>query len=329
MPVVEIPFEVEQNYAGWRLDRYLQQKIPRLSRARIQKIIKVGVKCESRPVKPATIVTAGLRFVIVKPVEDEAEVETSGPVGVLHDDEHLIVLDKPAGLAVHPSARYFKHTITNWLSQNALGADGVRPDLAHRLDRETSGVLACGRGVAATRALKLAFAKRKTEKSYLALCEGRIAEDALELNAPMRLTERIKVIMEVHPDGMPSHTSVRVLRRGKLNDGSAVTLVECRPKTGRQHQIRVHLAHAGHPILGDKIYLAGLEQFLRFCDGNQTEEDRARLRLPRHALHAWKLGFPHPATGETTTVEAPLAPDLQAFCDDEVRWDDAPLARLG
>lgn len=322
MSFVEIPFEVEVNYAGWRLDRYLQQKIPRLSRERIKGIIRRGVRCDTRRLKPSTIITAGLRFQILKPVFDEPEVTTSGPVRILHDDAHLLILDKPAGLAVHPTARYSRHTITQWLADHAVGDDGIRPDLAHRLDRETSGVLACGRGLHATRRLKEAFRNRTPRKAYLALCEGRIAEDELELDAPMRLTERVKVYMEVHPEGLPSHTSVSVLRRGTLADGSPLTLVECRPTTGRQHQIRVHLKHAGFPLVGDKMYGRDIEAFLRFCDGEQTDEDRRLLRLPRQALHASFLELPHPATGEPFVVRSPLAPDLQAFCDEQVRWDD-------
>src|SRR5271163_1068581 len=106
MPVIEVPFEVEQNYDGWRLDRYLQQKISRLSRARIQWIIRERLRCDERRLKPASPVRPGLRFVLIKDVEDEQEPQASGPVRVLHDDESLFVLDKPAGLAVHPSARY-------------------------------------------------------------------------------------------------------------------------------------------------------------------------------------------------------------------------------
>jgi 23S rRNA pseudouridine1911/1915/1917 synthase len=322
MQVVEVPFEVEQNYDGWRLDRYLQQKITRLSRARIQRIIRERLRCDARPLKPSSAVRAGMRFVLLKDVDDEKEPVLSGPVRVLHDDAHLIVLDKPAGLAVHPSARYYRNTVTQWLTDNALGADGARPDLAHRLDRETSGVLACGRGIASTRALKAAFRSRRIDKSYLALTVGRIERDAFSIDIPMRLTEDVKVIMETHPDGMPSVTDIRVLRRGRLrSDGVGVSLVECLPKTGRQHQIRVHLHAIGHPIIGDKIYGAGTERFLRFCRGEQTEEDRQALRLPRHALHAWKLSLPHPATGVPQEFQAPLAPDLQKFSDEQVDWN--------
>jgi len=115
MPVVEVPFEVEQNYEGWRLDRYLQQKITRLSRARIQRLIKERLRCDTQALKPSSAVRAGMKFVLLKDVDDEAEPTLSGPIGILHDDAHLIVLDKPAGLAVHPSARYYKHTVTQWL----------------------------------------------------------------------------------------------------------------------------------------------------------------------------------------------------------------------
>ena len=321
MPIVQVPFEVEQNYAGWRLDRYLQQKIARLSRTRIQQLIREKLRCDGRQLKPSSPVTAGLKFVLLKEVDDEPEPEAKEAIGILFDDAHLLVLDKPSGLAVHPSARYFRHTVTQWLSDHARSADGQRPDLGHRLDRETSGVLACGRGIEATRALKLAFARRQTEKTYLALCAGSIGRDRFDIDAPLKLTERVKVVMEVQPDGLPSLTEVRVLRRGQFRlDGAGCTLVECRPRTGRQHQLRVHLASVGHPIIGDKIYGRGLEAFLRFCQGEQTEADRACLRFSRHALHAHRLVLPHPASGERLSLEAPLARDLQAFIDAEVVW---------
>ncbi len=323
MPVVEVPFEVELNYAGWRLDRYLQQKITRLSRTRIQKIIRERLRCDVKPLKPSSPVFPGLRFVLIKDVDDEPEPEPKEAIEVLWDDAHLIAINKPAGLAVHPSARYYRHTVTQWMSDHARGPDGVRPDLAHRLDRETSGVLVCGRGIEATRQLKFAFARRQTEKTYVALVNGALVRDGwFPIDTPMRLTEHVKVVMEIHPDGLPSLTDVRVLARGRfLADGAPCSLVECKPKTGRQHQIRVHLASIGHPIVGDKIYGCPLEQFLRFCKGEQTDDDRAQLRFSRHALHAAALAFPHPATGARTKIRAGLAADLQAFIDTEVAWD--------
>lgn len=333
MPVVEIPFTVEPNYAGWRLDRYLQQKISRLSRTRIQKLIRERLRCESGSLKPASPVYGGLHFVLLKDVDDTPEPEAGGPVRIVYDDPHLVVVDKPPMMAVHPSARYFRHTLTQWLGEHALGEDGVRPDLAHRLDRETSGLVACGRGVEATRRLKAAFARRDIEKSYLALVEGRVNRESFDVDLPLRLTERaLKVVMEAHPEGMPSRTRVTVLRHGRVSaDGASVTLLECRPHTGRQHQIRVHLQAIGHPIVGDKIYGGDEARFLRFYEGALTEEDQVALRLPRQALHAFRLGLPHPHTGARLQVEAPLPEDIAAFCAQEVAWDpgtEVPGARL-
>lgn len=324
MPVVEVPFEVEQNYAGWRLDRYLQQKITRLSRAKIQKLIRERLRHAGGPLKPSSTVRAGMKFVLLKEADPEPEPETPWEVGIVHDDGVLLVVDKPAGLAVHPSARYFKQTLTHWMEQHALGADGRRPDLAHRLDRETSGLVACGRSREATRALKLSFARRETEKTYLALVEGRVGQDAFSIDAPLRLAERaVKIFMEVHPDGLPASTEVRVLRRGWIRtEGVGVSLVECRPLTGRQHQIRVHLRSVGHPIVGDKMYSGEPERFLRFCDGRLTEDDRRALRIPRQALHAHGLVVPHPVTRQRVSLVAPLAADLQRYVDEAIVWDD-------
>lgn len=323
MPTVEVPFEVELNYAGWRLDRYLQQKLTRLSRARIQRLIREKLRSEHGPLKPASPVRPGMRFVLLRETDHEPEPESPWKVGILHDDAHLLVVDKPAGLAVHPSARYLVQTLTRWLDDHALGPDGRRPDLAHRLDRETSGLVACGRGVAATRALKLAFARRDVDKAYLALVEGRVALPQQTIDAPLKLTQRVvNVLMEVSPDGLPSQTEIRVLRRGVFKgDGAGVSLVEARPLTGRQHQIRVHLQSIGHPIVGDKIYAGDPERFLRFCHGALTDADRAALRLPRQALHAFRLELPHPATGARLRLESPLPEDLVRFAEAEIVWD--------
>jgi len=323
MPVIRVPFEVEPNYDGWRLDRYLQQKIRRLSRAHIQRLIRERMESD-RPLKPASPVRPGQRFALLKDVDDEPEPPSPPDVRIVHDDTHLLAVNKPPYLAVHPSSRYVKHTLTQWLADHARNAEGRRPDLAHRLDRETSGVVACGRTLEATRALKLAFARRQTEKWYLAVAQGRVERDSFVVDVPLRLdTEDIKCLMEVAPEGgLPSTTAVRVLRRGRLHaDGAPVTLLECAPRTGRQHQIRVHLEHVGHPLVGDKIYGGDRERFLRWCAGALTPEDLAALRMPRQALHAWRLALPHPATGARLLLEAPPAEDLASFCRDSVQWE--------
>lgn len=309
--LLRIPFTVEPNYAGWRLDRYLQEKIRRLSRGRVQHLILHRLEAEGgRTLKPATRVTPGLRFALLK----EAEPEPEAPLefGVVHDDGSLLVVDKPAGLTVHPTARYVAHTFT---ALAKLRFPGRKVDPAHRLDRETSGLLACGAAPEVTRILKRDFAKGRVQKTYLALALGAPREARFTVDAPLALTGAsvVRVRMHVDPAGLPSATDVEVLGRRAAADGAPVALLACRPRTGRQHQIRAHLLHAGLPMVGDKIYGPDETIFDRFTRHELTEDDRARLRLSRHALHAWRLELPHPLTRETVQLEAALPPDLRSF----------------
>jgi 23S rRNA pseudouridine1911/1915/1917 synthase len=311
MALVRVPFTVEPNYAGWRLDRYLQQKIRRLSRERIQRLIETRLEHDGPArLKPATRVTAGMRFALLK----EAEPEPDAPLdfGVVFDDGELLVVDKPAGLPVHPTARYSAHTFTSAARERFPGR---KVDPAHRLDRETSGLLACGCAPEWTRALKASFARGRVEKAYLALVLGAPPEGRFEVEAALRLTgaSGVRVRMHVHAEGLPSRTAFEVLGRRVAPDGGPVALVACHPRTGRQHQIRAHLHHAGLHLLGDKIYGPDEMIFDRFTKGELTEEDRATLRLPRQALHAWRLSVPHPRTGERMDLEAPLPADLREF----------------
>jgi 23S rRNA pseudouridine1911/1915/1917 synthase len=309
--VVRVVFTVEENYAGWRLDRYLQEKIRRLSRERVQRLIAHRLESDDgRRLKPATRVAPGLTFALLK----EAEPEPEAPLdfGVVHDDGALLVVDKPAGLPVHPTARYSAHTFT------AAARDrfpGRKVDPAHRLDRETSGLLACGADPEWTRRLKRAFATGRVAKTYTALAVGRPAHDRFTVDAPLALTgaSAVRVRMHVAPGGLPSVTEFEVLARRVAPDGANVALLACRPRTGRQHQIRAHLHHAGLPLVGDKIYGPDERIFDRFTRHALTDEDRTALRLPRQALHAARLELPHPRTGEPVRLEAPLAPDLAAF----------------
>ncbi len=313
MPVVRVPFVVEPNYGGWRLDRYLQEKIRRLSRERIQRLIETRLEHDGPSrLKPATRVTPGMRFALLK--EADPEPETPMAFGVVFDDARLLVVDKPAGLPVHPTARYAEHTFTA-LAKAAFPARKVDP--AHRLDRETSGLLACGCAPRYTKALKAAFAAGRVEKAYLALALGAPPTERFEVEAPLALTgaSGVKVRMHVAEGGLPSRTAFEVLGRRRAADGAPVTLLACRPRTGRQHQIRAHLHHAGLHLVGDKIYGPDEMIFDRFTKRELTEADHALLRLPRQALHAWRLALPHPDTGERMELEAPLAPDLQAFWD--------------
>jgi 23S rRNA pseudouridine1911/1915/1917 synthase len=188
-------------------------------------------------------------------------------------------------------------------------------DPAHRLDRETSGLLACGCNPSATRALKIAFARGRVAKTYLALALGAPADAHFTVTAALKLTgtSGVRVRMHAAADGLPSVTEFEVLARRTTPSGEPLALLACHPRTGRQHQIRAHLHHAGLHLVGDKIYGRDEMIFDRFTRGEMTDADRAVLHLPRQALHAWKLTVPHPGTGVPMSLEAPLAADLQAF----------------
>ena len=309
--VVRVRFTVEANYAGWRLDRYLQEKIRRLSRERVQHLIAHRLEAEGgRRLKPSTRVVAGLSFALLK----DAEAEPDAPLdfAVVFDDGALGVVDKPAGLPVHPTARYSANTFTS--AAKARFPDR-KIDPAHRLDRETSGLLACGGAPEWTTRLKRDFAHGKVAKTYLAIAAGAPAADRFAVEAPLALTgaSAVRVRMHVTAGGLPSTTEFEVLERRATPDGMPVALLACRPRTGRQHQIRAHLHHAGLPMVGDKIYGPDELIFDRFTKHALTDADCALLRLPRHALHAWRLELPHPRTREPTKLEAPLPEDLRAF----------------
>ncbi|MDF1565609.1 MAG: RluA family pseudouridine synthase [Deltaproteobacteria bacterium] len=317
---VRIPFEVEVNYAGWRLDRYLQEKLGRASRSRVQQLIRERlVHEEPRALKASTRVWPGLRFWLLKEEVPEPE-GLPEHLGILFDDGAVLAVDKPAGLPVHPTARYFEHTLTSILGREHRDAEGLRPDPAHRLDRETSGVLLCGRRPEVTRRLKALFADHgEVEKRYLALCEGWPEEERFTVDAPLALIGehavriRMSVVPPGHPGGAEARTRFTLRERYRDDAGRPLALLECALETGRQHQIRAHLHHRGLPLVGDKIYGADEQRFLRFLDDALSEEDLAALRLPRHALHAASIALPHPVSGERLEVEAPLPGDLAAL----------------
>lgn len=306
---VEIPFTVEPNYAGWRLDRYLCAKMRRLSRTRVQRIIRRGLVGD-RPLKPSTRVRPGLSFRLRRRALDEPQ--TPDAVRELHLDEAILVVDKPAGLPVHPTARYHAGTLVSLLRRR-YGAE-FRADPAHRLDRETSGLIVCGRTLRSCQTLMRAFVGGSVHKEYLAIVEGWPREDEFQVDAPIAEgTALIRIAVRIDPiQGKPALTRFRVLRRFHRH-GEPFALVRALPETGRQHQIRIHLREAGHPIVGDKMYGPDQGYFDRFSKRCLEPEAWERLRLERHALHAAHLRFPHPESGREVSFEAPLPGDLSAF----------------
>ena len=324
-----VEFEVEPNYAGWTLAAYVAEKLKRpLAPEKLDRLLRGKSLVHAEPVLlPETRVWPGLRFGLRKrsPGDDGQE---PPPITVVFQDEALLIVEKPAGLALHPTARYHVSTLTHALETRHRNAAGQKPDPAHRLDRETSGLVACGREPRWTRRLKAAFAARQVSKAYLALVEGAPATDAFEIDLPLAVgTERIKVKVRVDPQGAPSVTACTVLRRLQDAAGAKLTLLRCEPRTGRQHQIRAHLLAVGLPLVGDKLYGPDEGIFLRLAESGGrpapqgefdeliTPGERARLRLGRQALHAGELEVPHPETSERLRFVSPLPPDIQALLD--------------
>ncbi|ACY17442.1 RluA family pseudouridine synthase [Haliangium ochraceum] len=313
-------FVVDEDSAGFRLDHYLKRQIPRLSRTKLQDVIRHQLEpVRGRQLKPSASVHSG--DVIVMSRRARPEPPCPRTIGVLYSDPHMLVIDKPAGLPVHASARFYFNTLTRVLGERFPGQP---MQICHRLDRETSGALVVARGKPEAARLKGAFADKRAHKTYLALVWGdppwpdgawdSAPEDDAIIDLPLGLvadeSARIKIRMEVRAGALPSLTRVRVLeRRGRA------ALVRCLPLTGRQHQIRAHLAACGHPIVGDKLYAHGDDVFAAYCDRGMTPELLERVRLPRQALHAAAIALPHPFEGRQVRAESPLPADMRAFLD--------------
>jgi len=300
-----LAFPVAPEHAGQRLDRFIQHRIPRLSRTRAQEVVRAcAYRADGTRRRASERVRAGETVVLVRPPFAEPNVPLY--FDVLYEDEAVVAIDKPSGLPVHPSATYHKNTLTYLLRQR-FGDDA--PQIAHRLDRETSGLLLCGRTRAAERDLKIGFENRRVSKRYLAIVRGVMPDDEGRIELPIdRAKEGLHILMEVTPkgEGYPSATRYRVVARK-----DDATLVSLAPESGRQHQLRVHLSALGFPIIGDKLYGPESSQpFLDYIETGMTDELRQRLGHDRQALHAYELEFTHPDKGEPMTLRAPLAEDL-------------------
>ena len=303
---IVLSFVVPRELGGVRLDRFVQRRIPRLSRTRANEIVRA---CAYRPDgtrrRPSDRVRAGEEILLVRPRFEEPDAPTD--LGIVYDDEAMLVVDKPAGLPVHPSASYHRNTLTFLLRQRY---PEQTPHLAHRLDRETSGIVVCARTLDDERRLKASFEGREVHKTYLAIVRGRMDASEGEIDLPIgRPDEGLHLLMEPRSDGLPARTRFAVAARAPEH-----TLVSLEPVTGRQHQVRGHLSAIGHPIVGDKLYGPdGPGLFLEIVESGLTPALLRALGHERQALHAHRLELRHPRTGALLRLEAPLPPDLRAL----------------
>jgi 23S rRNA pseudouridine1911/1915/1917 synthase len=300
---------VDAGAGGQRLDVWLARRLPALSRSRLQALIDEGhVLLDGAPSRPSTRLRPGqvVRVHVPAPLPAEPQPEDI-PIAVVHEDAHLLVVNKPAGLVVHPGAGTSRGTLVNALLRHVRFLSGVggvlRPGIVHRLDRGTSGLLVVAKDDETHRSLVRQFAGRTVEKEYVALVLGAPARAAGEVDAPIGRDPVHRQRMSVRaPRGREARTSWRVEERF---DGA--TLLRVRIHTGRTHQVRVHLASIGHPVAGDAAYGG-----TRTPSSRRAAAREALQSLERPALHAARLSFAHPASAERLTFEAPLPPDLEA-----------------
>jgi 23S rRNA pseudouridine1911/1915/1917 synthase len=330
-----ITLQVEKEHARLRLDRFLALALPTFSRARLQTLIRDGfVKLNGNIPRPRDAVRTGDTVELTEPEIEKVDAQPEAiPLEILFEDDDLVVVNKPAGLVVHPAPGHQQHTLVNALlahCQNLSGIGGKeRPGIVHRLDKETSGCLVVAKNDATHRDLSRQFAARTMQKIYLALVAGvpRKSTGVIDLAIARHPVHRQRMSIarrqgrsakteyrvlasatspKAAPSFQPSGSPFRSLSAAVRFSQGGISLVECTLHSGRTHQIRVHLHHLGHPVLGDKLY------------GGKRAGD-----YPRQMLHAWKLAFTHPRTGEVVAFEAPVPPDFE----DAMRSLPATVAR--
>ena len=306
MADADLSFKIGPDQAGARLDAYLASQIEGWSRARLQRLIQSEDVLVNGKVAKASYKLREADEIEVELVAPPADFFTPEniPLDIVYEDDTLVVVNKPPGLVVHPAPGTPSGPLANALAyhfQKLPGGTGVRPGIVHRLDRDTSGLLVVAKTEAALENLSDQFRDRTVYKSYLALVHGRVASNSGKIDQPLARDPSNRTRMAVVRGGRNALTLYRVRRAF-----DRFTLLDVELKTGRTHQIRVHLAWMKHPVVGDETYGGGRDNTI------QDPRLRARIRaLNRHFLHAEKLGFKHPQTGEFVKFESPLPPELE------------------
>jgi len=308
---------VEEDGAGRRFDAWLAATVPDLSRSRIKALIEAGhatiggatIVEPRKAVKPGDAVTLA-----VPPPAPAAPAAQAIPLTVVFEDDDLIVVDKPAGMVVHPAAGNFDGTLVNALlahcGASLSGVGGVaRPGIVHRLDKDTSGLLVAAKNDAAHRSLSAQFADHGRTgplvRAYQALAWGAPERNRGTVDAPLGRSRTNREKMAIVKGGRHAITHFEVAER--FGAEPVASRLVCRLETGRTHQIRVHLAAQSHPLIGDNVYGSG---FRTKANTLPDAQKAAVAAMRRHALHAWQLGFAHPITGETLLFESPYPPDF-------------------
>jgi 23S rRNA pseudouridine1911/1915/1917 synthase len=293
--------------SGERLDVFLARSLPDLTRSRARRLIDDGLVTIDRrqATKAGVTLERGQRIEVTVPPPERTDIEPQAiPLRIVYEDDDLLVVDKATGIAVHPSAGHASHTLVNAVLAHCPDLSGIggegRPGIVHRLDKDTSGLIIVAKNDAAHLSLARQLKERRVAKTYIALVEGRVEPGEGVIDAPLARHPVHRKKQAVVANGREARTRYRVVRqldppKARLQPGGATTytLVEARPETGRTHQIRAHFASIGHPIAGDALY-----------------GHAGPAPLQRQFLHASKLAFAHPRTGERIELEAPLAEDL-------------------
>jgi 23S rRNA pseudouridine1911/1915/1917 synthase len=295
---MEQPLQLTASSPGERLDLFIVRQMPELTRSFIQKLVEDGhITLNSKPARAGIRLKVGDIISIVVPPPEPCDIEAEDiPISIVYEDGDLLIVDKPAGMTTHPAPGSPAHTLVNAVLSHlpVLPDSGspARPGIVHRLDKDTSGLIIIAKTPAALAKLSAQFKSRAVKKAYIALVKGKLKPESGIIDAPIGRDRSHRQRMAITESGRPARTAYTTL---KSYDG--YTLAEARPETGRTHQIRVHFASVGHPVVGDVTY------------GNKSE------LVGRQFLHAQRLSFKLPSTGKIVEFTSPLPPDLQSALD--------------